>query len=808
MDPLSRLPLECLQHIFNILAHRNDSASLRTFCALLRVNRCIATAALPYLYHDPHRGIYYERSDKKRECTRSLLACLSFDVLPPTLAHCLARDPLFTQAPNPTFDYLSYVRYLHPPLFGQEPLIFRPDKEYTVEELAYLQGEGYSRLRQSICVLPTYVSSYSSENEFLRDLHKTILYRETVWSLAFPILDQLESLTIPLSDIDRYVEAIDRLGRLERIDVCIDEVYEDGNRLVDEPTRQCKEKAMGTLLHFVENHGRLFVGRLRAVNIGDRLMVNKQYIAPIWRRGYETDFEDVQLQIHRLLPPMPPPTILNESNWARLMMNPLTTNLRYVEQITARQEQLSEPHFDYPRLFQRCRALKALCIPTMGKGSFKWAVQEKKSVGGEPGDLVPLEKLQMQIYDALTDDVDDIAFAFSKTLQSIYIRDVAQSLTIRIGQGWVDMPKLTHLCIHVRMNRLLLDSLLLAHCPNLIEVDVMDNTEEYQCSDIVSLVPAQLGQLTNLKLHCWPALTFHPATLHSTSKLRSLSISPAYVYAHTCYIPPVEELEQSFAAQDDILLDEMGASAGSGSRSGKGSRTEGSHSERAIQAGIGHRPLWTWDWVLPQLSLLRLFGEFAYRFEFRMLQGCPSLEFLTLMIVTEQNTHTRTITEDDFFVTIPAIVQTISTSEQQRPRRPKTKRIFAPALHGLNLQGPWVLDDCFVPMLFHGMFPKLRDAFMQGCSGFGLKALVDCLRGKAKHIKELTLDFPEPSLEEQRELGLYPRTGRTKHSSDASQVTLTFQGVEYILLRDVATSLAAPFVSPNPLLVSNNDESL
>jgi hypothetical protein len=656
----------------------------------------------------------------------------------------------------------------------------------TVEDQAYLQGEEYAHLRQSICVLPTFVNSYRSEDEYLRHLHNTIVYRELVWSLASPILDRLESLTIPLSDIDRYLEVIDRLGRLERIEVTIDEVYEHGNLLVDEATRLCKEKAMRTLVRFVENHGRLFAGRLRAVNISDNYM---------WNKVYCTRIEDVQLQIDRQLPPMSPPAFLNKSNWTRLMTHPLTTNLKYVERINIKLERFSEPHYEDLLIFQRCRALRSLDITPVGKGSFKWAVREKESAGGESGDLVPLERLSIQSYHSLTDEVNDIAFAFSNTLQHIRIDDTVQdgpAPTIRIGQGWVDMPKLTHLTMHIRMNRLLLDPLLLAHCHSLVDVDLMDSTLSYLCSDIVPMLPAQLGQLSMLKLQGWPALTFDPATLHSTSKLVSVTICSTHNHASNCYIPPVDELEQSFAIQDGLVHGDV--------RAGKKAETEG-----MVQSGVGRRPPWSWDWVLPHLSFIELFGEFAYRFEFRMLRGCPSLVTLILKINTEQSTHTRVLTEDDFFVTIPAIAQPDPTSGRQRQQKSKIKRISAPALTSLHLQGPWVLDDSLVPMLFHSMFPILRSVVMPQCSGFSLQALVDCLRGKGKHLLQMSLGFPEPSLEKQRDLGLYPRLGRKKHNSVVYPLTIALQGVEYLLLRDVATSLAAPSVSPSP---STIDQSL
>ncbi|KAF9138501.1 hypothetical protein BG015_002353 [Linnemannia schmuckeri] len=780
MDPLSQLPLECLQHIFKIIACDTNTVALITLSTLLRVSRYIALVALPFLYRNPYAciGADYIRGNK-RECTRGLLACVPSSTLPLTLAHCLARDPLYTQAPRPTFDYLGHVRHLNPLAFRSEPLIFRPDKEPTVEELVYLQGEEYTHLRQSICVLAAYVGSYSSKGEFLRHLHNVIVYREVVWSLAFRILDQLESLTIPLSDIDRYLQVVDRLSRLDRVNVSVDEVYESGDLEMDESTQLCKDKAMQTLLQFIEDHVWHFPGRLQTVNIND---------SPMWPRSYNTNLKDVQLQIYRRLPPMPPPAVLSKHNWARLMTHPLTTNLRHVKDIVANHEQWQGPEFDYPRLLQRCRNLNFLDITPLAKGSFKWAVQEKVSLG-ENGGLVPLQRVQIRDYYSLTDEIDDIAFAFSYTLQYIRVDDIVQggsTPTIRIGQGWVDMPKLTHLTLDIRRNRLVLDPLLLTHCPNLIFLDLMDDTTRYWCPDIVSTLPAQLGQLSVLRLQGWPALTFHPSTLHSMSKLGSLRICSGNYYMRDCFIPPVEELEQSFSAQEGLFLCATGTGAG----------TEGSHGG-AVQPGVGRRPLWTWDWVLPQLSVAEFMGEFAYRFGFRMLRGCPSLETLMLKITTERDTHTRILTQDDFFVTGSITADANSTSRQQQlPPRPK--RIIAPALKTLQMTGPWVLDDTLVPLFFHGMFPKLKDVTMPECSGFSHRALVECLKGKAKHVVTMNLGLPEPSMDEQKALGLYPRIGRKRDHRDTLHIVLRFQSVEYLVLRDSATATADSTVSPAP----------
>ena len=108
------------------------------------------------------------------------------------------------------------------------------------------------------------------------------------------------------------------------------------------------------------------------------------------------------------------------------------------------------------------------------------------------------------------------------------------------------------------------------------------------------------------------------------------------------------------------------------------------------------------------------------------------------------------------------------------------------------MTGPWVLDDTLVPLLFHGMCPKLRGVTMSECSGFSHRALVKSLKGKAQHVMTMDLGLPEPSLEEQKELGLYPRIGRKKNHRDTFHFSVHFQRVEYLVLRDPSTAISTP----------------
>ncbi|KAF9116912.1 hypothetical protein BGX30_005818, partial [Mortierella sp. GBA39] len=157
--------------------------------------------------------------------------------------------------------------------------------------------------------------------------------------------------------------------------------------------------------------------------------------------------------------------------------------------------------------------------------------------------------------------------------------------------------------------------------------------------------------------------------------------------------------------------------------------------------------------------------------------------------------------DDDFFVTDPITTNINSTSgQQQRQPTPKPKRIIAPALKELCMTGPWVLDDTIVPLLFDGMFPELRYVTMPEYSGFSHRTLVKTLKGNPKRMRTMELGLPEPSLEEQKELGLYPRIGRMEDYNGTFCFSVHFQIIEYIVLRD-----PSPTASPASTADSDSD---
>ncbi|KAG0200850.1 hypothetical protein BGX33_010744, partial [Mortierella sp. NVP41] len=162
-----------------------------------------------------------------------------------------------------------------------------------------------------------------------------------------------------------------------------------------------------------------------------------------------------------------------------------------------------------------------------------------------------------------------------------------------------------------------MDRHLLDRCPNLKSIRVADAYDKlsmgYRCQDIVPSLSIQRPNLGTLDLIGRSALRFHPAIFDSTVRLSSLTLTVSRFDEDICFIPPVEELDRSYGLQGESPTEPVATN-----------QDEGQAAPTII------RPSWTWDWDLLQLTRLSLTSEFAYRFEFKMLQGCPSLKSLHL----------------------------------------------------------------------------------------------------------------------------------------------------------------------------------
>ncbi|KAF9083744.1 hypothetical protein BGX23_011170 [Mortierella sp. AD031] len=674
-----------------------------------------------------------------------LLGRLPVGVIPELLTKIYGFDT--TTETSLPLQYLPHIRHLHLDewnIYHYDPYSW---KQLLPDVLECIQDEHQERL------LTDSADDPPEEWYLFQQCLRTSLYREASWSLANPILGQLESMTIPISAIDRYIGVVDCMGKLEHVCFLLDVVVGSGKDFYGMSpeelraiTTACKEECM---VRFIKSHAQLFQGQLKTARI-----VN----CSNWDQLGWTCPDSIRLAVYRALPPLHQPTSLWADNWMHFAAHPLSTNLDYVQQIDTTE---SPPEFwfdtdiDHLKLLQRCRALRSLSIRLGGQG--RSAMKGSGSISPQLC-LAPLEMITIKECDALTDEVDDIAVAFSQTLRKLavsYIGRSAMNRPFHVGRGWIDLPLLTQLWLDIRCARLVLDSDLFTHCPNLSTTDLCDETTLYYCQDIVPRSPDHLADIRHLHLTGWSALTFHPATLDSTTRLESLNLSVFILYGR-CYIPPIEELNRSYGLQDS-LPDPSGIQA-------------------APVSGI-IRPHWTWNWDLPQLTTLQLSGEFAYRFEFRMLRRCAALVTLVLNTITER-LHPRVLTEEDLFV--PGL-----GSDPNAPQ--ERERIVAPVLRELRLLGPWICDDSLLPQLLTGMFPNLEELEGFAKNGILIGDLIKWVRTTPnRKIRELKSWNFGPDEMEMAELGLFYMEEIEEEAT--WPVVISFSNRDYVLLQDESDS--------------------
>ncbi|KAF9545506.1 hypothetical protein EC957_010922 [Mortierella hygrophila] len=789
MDLLSKLPIECLQLIILVLVQDRQYGAI---AALLQTNKYIASIALPFLYENPYRkGMHcYISTQKTRSRGRSdhaltsmLLHQLPLDALPPAISYLLETT---NPTPPKPLDYGACIRHLCLPSWALDLDYYWPHGRYYREALAYMKGTEFTQLCRDHSLLPCYEENLGTGLDILRCHFQAIVWRQACWTLAGPILEQLQSLTIPVFDLDRYSAAISRLGNLEHLEFALDDIvdyseeaYFGGDWVMsprfESEIRERKERQLRTMVQFVRGHAQLFPGRLKTVICSD---------AEMWPDMHQTCPVETKLEMLRILPPPKSPTFLSKANFLHVSAHLQSTDLSQVQEIT---DMESPPclwydvHRDGRDFLQRCRALKSIHMDTLGPGSFAWAVQEKQdmeSLGsnchntnsgvqggvGPPSlqesrpaylehGLVPLEEFNiLESDDPLSDEDDNVVFAFSQTLKKLTITAATYQeryipRILQVGGGWVDLPFLTTLYISAAWNRLSLDAQLYRHCPNLTLASFTDNTIRYRCRDITTCFAAELPRLVELELNGWSGLTFHPATLHSTVALKKLCIEIGRDDVDAYFIPPRTELNRSFES-DPTGMEGDGGDGDNG----------GAPIQVAQEGSRMRRPKWTWNWYLPQLTSLTLTGEFAYRFQFRMLQGCPSLESLILnMRLTDRSEQfTRVLSRADLLMPMVAdnTGEEGSSSQEQLYKQQEGEAIVAPALKVVKLVGPWVIGDELVVQFFIHMLPSLTDLEEDGVTGYTLEKVCEVLRSMPSKIEELSLSLPEPSEESAKELGL------------------------------------------------------
>ncbi|KAK3804867.1 MAG: hypothetical protein J3R72DRAFT_499966 [Linnemannia gamsii] len=237
------------------------------------------------------------------------------------------------------------------------------------------------------------------------------------------------------------------------------------------------------------------------------------------------------------------------------------------------------------------------------------------------------------------------------------------------------------------------------------------------------------------------------------------------------------------------------------------------------------RPHWSWNWHLPLLTCVHLTSEFAYRFEFKMLRGCPQLEILGLNMnsIDGPHTHTRVLSCADMFVlpssssSSPSLLVSSNVHQEER--------IIAPNLRSLVLSGHWVIDDTLLGEFLAGIFPKLR-SFTECCSGgITLAGVLNMIRtrtgfvdgegrevqeGTLMHLRGVTVSMSLPhSHEEMDVLGVYHGSYRAQErlrESSVSKARVKFEDMTELQRRQFRFSTLWCVVLREPISLSFEGE--
>ncbi|KAF9118124.1 hypothetical protein BGX30_004811, partial [Mortierella sp. GBA39] len=294
-----------------------------------------------------------------------------------------------------------------------------------------------------------------------------------------------------------------------------------------------------------------------------------------------------------------------------------------------------------------------------------------------PRPLVPLQYVKVN-NERPTDGrlINDIGYGFGETLQSLDVRPltfgwrlagiISDSVECSVGglPSWScwHAPLLSRLIIHAYHNPLRIHPRFFTKCPQLKSIDFADQRQLYSSSEITRYEPAALGQLMTPKLQGPPAISFHSGVLRDTPELSSLALTMAELEE------PGEELEDNSV--------ELALTA-----------------TTTIPSPPG-RFIWTWDWGLPKLTDLELTSEFAYRFQFKLLQSTPTLKQFLVDIRSLSGQHKRAVRVKDLFQNTQdstAADDTQDKGDDETLDLLQSQYIHFPNLSDFSLIGDWSL---------------------------------------------------------------------------------------------------------------------
>ncbi|KAF9350102.1 hypothetical protein BGX34_001417 [Mortierella sp. NVP85] len=772
--PREPLPVECFLVILRFLSEEDD---WDTMARLLRVNKTFCAATLPSLYgecfnNDIHT--YRSRSDKDPNMTtyqfaRTLLRQLQPQSQIPDILRVvyLSQDsqhglqPMKEQPPPPTpvFKYSHFVRRIVPYYKFRSMFEFfcnnSPVMDYAVTHKLFDKYVAEGHLSNDI--------HDDSRNKALEDALLMDIDRELIWTICQDHLETIEEISIPLTDIGRYMNHIHQLTSLSKVSFSItntvlpweykytNEGQQTGDRRREEP-EDVRDRFFKGIVQFVQQHTSIHKNVLRNVELP----------------SFGEPDPDVHFGIQALLPPLQTPRSINNSNLYELAVRLEDTNLSYVKSINLQKydvkyvhaekafELLSESHHFLPR----CRSLKHLVMTTLGSDMFHWAVLEKKkmdderrrmsSVGQHFGPqqhgyknhnhvpLVPLRSVDIGSLERvpLGQEVNDIAFAFSDSLEEFFasswsfaqihrMADLANTPQVVYGRDW-DLPRLRTLVFRTNHSQLHFDMHGLQRCRTLESLVLEDDIIAFNLRDIRSWSPVSLPNLKKLDLKGSPALRFNMDSLHHSPCLEHFTwgtVAYEHQDGNICCIPSPEELESidpdTYGTED---LDLSGTPV----------------SNQNFQL-TGRRPRYTWNWYLPMLSSLHITTMFAFIFDFQWLQHLPNLHRLHLDsgAPMDQRVRERRITLKDLL------------EDQQQPRdkditeeTPSSLYFSLPKLESMVLDGRWILEERVLEVLCLFVAPNLHWVNLgKACVGHTLQEWIPLAR-KMPRMENVYLYLP------------------------------------------------------------------
>ncbi|KAF9997538.1 hypothetical protein BGZ80_000236 [Entomortierella chlamydospora] len=713
------LPIECLGLIFAILLKDSGTHTLST---LLRVSKDIQAIALPLLYNDPFKFFnppprYQPRRQQQQARLSSanavaliklLLRCVSsglsqdirvgYGTIQPRPQSCDTGDStevlqLFPSEADeqcpPSIDYLDLVRRVH---IGRRDLGIPSDFEKIRAYYLGLDGEARSKLeKENPSFLFVQVFNHLDAYNSCRRLEN--LTKEVIWALFCDRLEQFQSITIFIDDIQRYLQVVHSFNSLISVHI------EYGGTTRIYLSEKGKEALLEKVVLFVQQHTSLF-GALQDVNFPDCPI---QFQRPLWSA----------------MPKLVRPKTIDITNWSRFLANsesvdcthiesicmPLRTHLVLSSSVLTR----SSPYL------KNCRSLQRYEMPFIGSelDSFQFAVIEKNNAGfslehpnnvfvqnrrnnTEPRLMVKHIKIR-SIIKTLDSRLDQVSYAFSESLQTLEATVQSPNLTRSIvsptspqlpgliGKHW-SLPCLQRLDIQEQSQGLLLDTRLLSNCPLLEELSLIDIAvypKNFEFHAIPLQEPFYLPKLKKLKLEGLSALGFHPDTLRWLPKLEILSLKTNFTTEPRGFsiIRSPVHTPLWMTNPDDPSTPQF--------------------LER-----LRDTTTWSWDWHLPLLATLELYGEFAMSFPLQALQRMPLVHTLHLHTGTHFNASCslrRQMNLSEFTVGDPPY----HTCKNTEPNLPS--QVFSlPRLQNFYVGGSWELDCEALKSVFSLVMPNLR----------------------------------------------------------------------------------------------------